>query len=202
MGWREEREAVASLRRGEIGGLETLVRRHHLRAVRAAYLMVGDRELAEEIVQSAFVKAYEGIGSFDPARPFGPWFSRIVINDSITAASQLKKTVSLDEFGGSTGLADPEPGPQERAERSDEDRRVRQALEDLPPTQRGAIVQRYFLGMSEAEMMRHEGSPAGTIKSRLHAARRNLSRILGPRLLATSTAERGAHDPREQNDAR
>ena len=85
------------------------MRRHHLRAVRAAYLMVGDRGLAEEIVQSAFVKAYERIGSFDPTRPFGPWFSRIVINDSITAASRRRKMVSLDELGESTGVADPEP---------------------------------------------------------------------------------------------
>jgi RNA polymerase sigma-70 factor, ECF subfamily len=202
LGGGEEREAVARLRRGEIGGLETLVRRHHLRAVRAAYLMVGDRGLAEEIVQSAFVKAYERIGSFDPARPFGPWFSRIVINDSITAASRARKSVSLDELGESTGVADPEPGPQERAERSDEDRRVRQALEDLPPAQRGAVVQRYFLGMSEAEMAQHEGAPPGTIKSRLHAARRSLSRLLGPRPTAESTVERPARSPREAKDAR
>jgi RNA polymerase sigma-70 factor (ECF subfamily) len=137
LGGREEREAVARLKRGEIGGLETLVRRHHLRAVRAAYLVVGDRGLAEEIAQSAFVKAYERIGSFDPSRPFGPWFSRIVINDSITVASGRKKTVYLDELRGPTGLLDPEPGPQERAERSDEERRVRRALEELPPAQRG-----------------------------------------------------------------
>ncbi len=54
------------------------------------------------------------------------------------------------------------------------------ALEKLPPAQRAAIVQRYYLGLSEGEMARMGGSPVGTIKWRLHAARRRLSKLLRP----------------------
>jgi RNA polymerase sigma-70 factor, ECF subfamily len=50
----------------------------------------------------------------------------------------------------------------------------------LPPAQRAAVIQRYYLGMSEAEMAGGGGSPPGTIKRRPHAARRKLSKLLRP----------------------
>jgi RNA polymerase sigma-70 factor, ECF subfamily len=68
----EERKAVERLKRGDVGGLEVLVSRYHTRAVRAAYLIVHDRSLAEDVTQGAFVRAYERIGRFDADRPFGP----------------------------------------------------------------------------------------------------------------------------------
>lgn len=61
----EEREAVERLKRGDIGGLEALVARHHARAVGAAYLVSRDRALAENVAQGAFVRAYEKIHRFD-----------------------------------------------------------------------------------------------------------------------------------------
>jgi DNA-directed RNA polymerase specialized sigma24 family protein len=59
-------------------------------------------------------------------------------------------------------------------------RRVWRALEELPPTQRAAIVQRYYLSMSEAEMAQSAESSPGTIKRRLHDARKGLSKLLRP----------------------
>ena len=55
-------------------------------------------------------------------------------------------------------------------------------MEELLPAQRAVIVQRYYLGMSEAEMAQSGGSPPGTIKSRLNAARKGLSKVLHPHL--------------------
>ena len=83
----EERRAVERLKTGDIGGLEALVRSHQTRAVRAAYLILRDRALAEDVVQAAFVRAYERIASFDEGRPFGPWFMKVVVNDAIKAAT-------------------------------------------------------------------------------------------------------------------
>ena len=56
------------------------------RAIRAAYLIVRDRALAEDLVQTAFLRAYDRIGQFDPSRPFAPWFLRSVVNDAVKAA--------------------------------------------------------------------------------------------------------------------
>jgi RNA polymerase sigma-70 factor, ECF subfamily len=197
----EERAAVERLKRGDNGGLEVLVRRHQARAVQAAYLIVRARALAEDIAQDAFVRAYERIGQFEAERPFGPWFMRIVVNDAVKAASRGKRrrerTIPFEEGDDAPAswLMDPETGPQELAEEAEARRRVWKAMEKLPPAQRAAVVQRYYLGISEAEMAQSGGSPPGTIGWRLHAARKALSRMLRPwsRAEATSaTPERPA----------
>lgn len=185
----DERRSIERLKGGDPGGLEALVKAHQVRAVRAAYLICRDRALAEDVVQSAFVKVYERIGQYDASRPFAPWFTKIVVNDAIKAASRRERTVRYDSDDDPTALlADPGTGPHDLAEEAEERRRVWAALEKLPPAQRAAIVQRYYLGMSEAEMARGEASPTGTIKWRLHAARKRLSGLLKPQLRAETPA--------------
>lgn len=182
----DERRAIARLKQGDVGGLEVLVRSHQTRAVRAAYLIVRDRALAEDVVQAAFVRAYEKIAHFDESRPFGPWFMKVVVNDATKAASRRERTVSYEDESDDpmVQLTDTQTGPHELAEESEERRRVWAALEKLPPAQRAAVVQRYYLGMSEAEMAAKNSSPPGTIKWRLHAARKRLSKLLRPEFRA------------------
>src|SRR3954447_3720450 len=114
----DERDAVARLQRGDIGGLETLVRLYQVRAVRVAYLITRDAALADDIMQTAFLRAYERIGQFDATRSFGPWFLRGVVNDAVKATARGARQVSLDGFGrdgtGPPGaaLADEQPGPE------------------------------------------------------------------------------------------
>jgi RNA polymerase sigma-70 factor (ECF subfamily) len=172
----DEREAVARLQRGDIGGLEVLVRRYQLRAVRAAYGVTRDRALAEDVVQAAFIRAYERIDQFDPARPFGPWFLRAVLNDAIKVATRRERQVPIDALDESRAHQGPDVG-WEAAETAGE---VWAALGALPPAQRAVLVQRYVLGLSEAEMAAAHARPPGTIKSRLHAARGRLRTLLRP----------------------
>jgi RNA polymerase sigma-70 factor (ECF subfamily) len=177
----DERRAIERLKQGDIGGLEVLVRRYQARAVQAAYLICRDRALAEDVAQNAFVRAYEGIGRFDAKRPFGPWFMKVVLNDAVKTAARREQTLTLAEADASASwLMDPERGPEELAEEAEVRRRVWEAIKKLSPAQRAVIVQRYYLGMSEAEMAQSRGSPPGTIGWRLHAARKALSRKLHP----------------------
>ena len=188
----EEREAVERLRSGDIGGLEALVKVHQTRALRAAYLITRDRASAEDVVQGAFLRSYERAGQLDPQRLFGPWFARVVVNDAVKEAARRERTVPFLEGGAAAQaslLEDPGLGPQELAEAAEARRRVWAALGKLPPAQRAAVIQRYYLGMSEAEMAEGGDSPPGTVKWRLHAARRRLSRILRPRSRAQAYAE-------------
>jgi RNA polymerase sigma-70 factor (ECF subfamily) len=92
----DERAAVDRLKRGDVGGLEPLVDRHHTRAARAAYLVVRDGALAEDVAQDAFVRAFERIGSFDADRPFGPWFMKLVLNEAIAAARKRGRFASRE----------------------------------------------------------------------------------------------------------
>jgi RNA polymerase sigma-70 factor (ECF subfamily) len=181
----EEEDAIARLKLGKVGGLEVLVRRYQGQAVRAAYLVTRDRALAEDIAQAAFVRAYERIGQFDPARPFGPWFLRSVVNDAVKTASRRKCQVSLEDLTEAEDmlaelLVDPGPGPAALAEAAETRRAVWDALGRLPPPQRAAIVLRYYLGLSEAKMAATLTCPPGTVKSRLHAALQRLRVLLKP----------------------
>ncbi len=176
----EEREAIARLHRGDINGLEALVRTYQLPAVRAAYLITRDRPLAEDVVQAAFLRAYERIGHFDAERPFGPWFLRIVAHDAVKAAARQERQIPLEDSDPATShsLVDPEPGPEELVEWAETRQAVWAALAALPPASRAAIVQRYYLELGEAEMAATLARPAGTVKSRLHAARARLRLLL------------------------
>ncbi len=193
----EEQEAIARLKRGDVGGLEALVRQYQARAVRTAYLVTRDRALAEDIVQAAFLRAYERIGQFDAGRPFGPWFLRSVVNDAVKTATRRKRQVSLEagyageETSLANLLADPNPGPADLVEAAETRQAVWAALGKLPPAQRAAIVQRYYLGLSEAEMAGELACPPGTVKWRLHAARKRLRTLLRPLWPAASGSGRG-----------
>jgi RNA polymerase sigma-70 factor (ECF subfamily) len=167
-------EAIAQMQRGDIDGLEPLVRRYQVAAVRAAYLITRDRALAEDVAQAAFLRAYERIGQFDPARPFGPWFLRSVVNDALKVAARRERTVPWVD------AVAPLPGPSldEVLQTAETNAVVWAALGGLPPAQRTAIVLRYYLDLSEAEMADRLGVPPGTVKSRLHAARTRLRRLL------------------------
>jgi RNA polymerase sigma-70 factor, ECF subfamily len=78
-------------------------------------------------------------------------------------------SLSLEEV-----LADDAPGPEALAEQAEQRERLWQALGRLAPAQRAAVVQRTYLGLSEAEMAASDGIAAGTVKWRLHAARERL----------------------------
>ncbi len=180
----DDQEAIMRLQRGDIDGLETLVRRYQVRAVRSAYLITHNHALAEDIVQTVFIRAYERSRQIDPGRPFGPWFMRSVINDALKAVTREQRLVSLEPLAEATEatlerfLADPSADPCVLAERTETHHLVWQALEALSPAQRVAVVQRYYLDMTEAEMARSTRRPPGTIKSRLAAARERLRDLL------------------------
>lgn len=176
--------AIARLKDGDLSGLDALMAHYQLRAVRAAYLIVRDRATAEEIVQEAFVALPRKIHRFDGGRPFQPWFMRWVINDAIKASQRNQRLVSLngdtaeEENNLLAALMDPNPGPEAQVVQGEADQMVWGALEALPPQERAAVVMRYYLGYSEAEMSAELGRPAGTVKWLLHMARRRLRVLL------------------------
>lgn len=183
---RDIQAAIMRLKKGDIGGLESLVRAFQVKAVRTAYLITSDQGLAEDVVQAAFVRVYERIDQFDIHRPFQPWFMRIVTNAALQATKKQKRQISLDKDMTNAEvdlsfidlLADETPGPETQAEAEELRDTVQQALFALSPDQRAVIVLKYYLDYSEREMAEELQSPPGTIKWRLHAARKQLGVLL------------------------
>jgi RNA polymerase sigma-70 factor (ECF subfamily) len=179
----EDRTAISRIKQGEIDSLEHLVNRYQAQAVQAAYLILYDRALAEDVAQSAFVKAAERIHQFDEERPFAPWFFRIVVNDALKLAKRMKRNVSLDDLDEDAShlaslLADPTPQPEPWLEAKQVREHILEAIQSLPPEQRAVIVMRYFLDLSEADMSAKMERPLSTIKWWLRDARQRLRSLM------------------------
>lgn len=180
-----ERESISQLKEGDPQGLETLVKTYQQKAVRAAYLVVRDAALAEDVVEDAFLRAYERIHQFDSHKPFGPWFYQIVVNLARRAAKKertipFRSLTARDEQPLEPILVDSSPGPEEATEQAELRREIWAAISRLTPAQRAIIIQRYYLGYSLREIAQESGVPAGTLKWRLHAARKRLGKWLQP----------------------
>ncbi|NMB88999.1 MAG: sigma-70 family RNA polymerase sigma factor [Chloroflexi bacterium] len=179
----DELEAIELLKRGDLNGLEPLAKKYYFQAVRSSYLIVQDFGLAEDIVQSAFLSSSQKIYQLSSDR-FGPWFLRSVINASIKAANRQSRLLHLDahedEFTNQLKewLLDRQPLPEMMVERQELRRQIKTALGQLTPNQRGAVVLKYYLEMSEAEMSHSLGAPVSSIKWWLHIARRKLRQLL------------------------
>jgi RNA polymerase sigma-70 factor, ECF subfamily len=179
----EEKLAIARLKQGDLDGLEPLVKRYQVRAVSAAFLIVRDPKLAEDIVQDAFLRAAEKIDQFDESRPFGPWFLRSVINTATKAVRRQKRFIPLDAPDEETSrvadwLMDSSPQPELILETEETRKVVWKALGEVTAEQRAVIVMRHFLDMSEAEMTDELDRPLTTIRWRLKTGRNQLRKIL------------------------
>lgn len=174
-------DAIQRLKHGDIGGLEHLVLRYQVKAIRVAFLITHDEQQAEDVVQDTFLMIYQRIRSFDESRPFEPWFMRSVCHNAIKAAHRQARHMSLDT-GDSAALIDQlaelEDSPERQTEAIELQHRLWSALQRLSPRQRAAIVQRYYLGMDEREMSEELTVSRGTVKWLLNAARRRLRDLL------------------------
>jgi RNA polymerase sigma factor (sigma-70 family) len=168
VGGLEETELVGRARRGDVSAYEELVRRYQRIAHRTAYLIAGQAE-AEDAAQQAFVKAYRALDRFDPSRPFRPWLLRIVANEARNLRRSAGRRAGLELHLS----AEPEPvvSSQEHESMVRERRQaLLRAMGRLSDGDREVLGLRYFLDLSEAEMVEAMDVPAGTVKSRLSRA--------------------------------
>jgi len=185
----DEQQAIDSLKQGDISGLEDLVAYYQIKAIRTAYLITRDAQLAQDVVQDVFLHVYSSIGGFDPQRPFEPWFMRSVVNAALKAAQKATRQqlpASLSQQVRETDANEAwledwvleQESVETQIETSETDHRIWQAMQELSPRQRAVIVQRYFLEMSEREMALELGAAPGTVKWLLNAARQRLRKLL------------------------
>lgn len=172
-------DAIDRLKKGDIGGLETLVRRYQEQAIRIAVLITHEPALALDVVQDAFLRAYEQIRHFDPARPFAPWLFKIVANLAIRRV-QRRQPMSLDSDLDGALLLDLSADVEVCYEQTELEQHIRRALDTLPIEQRAAVVLRYLGGLKESEIAAELACPPGTVKWRLHRARERLRSWLRP----------------------
>lgn len=176
-------QAVRRLKSGDLTGLETLVNRYQKKAVRTAFLITQDEQLAEDVAQEVFVQIYRHIQNFDENRPFAPYLLRSISNGALNA---IEKTNRWVQFGAGANVervaallttASSVEDQVDYARLKDE---ITHALAALPARQRMVVIQRYYLGMNEQEMADSLSAPPGTIKWLLNNARQRLRNLLQP----------------------
>lgn len=176
----EDLQAIQTLKNGDIRGLETLVARYQQKAIRVAFLVTHDQTLAEDVVQETFMRLYRRIHQFDMSRPFEPYFLRSVVNASLNAVKNSNRHLSLDgDLEQVEGLLAQAASVESDVEYIQLKQELIAALARLEPRQRAAVVQRYYLEMTEKEMAAALDVPAGTVKWLLSTARAKIRALLG-----------------------
>lgn len=176
----DDLQAIRRLKRGDMGGLETLMERYQVKAARAAFLITHDEAAAQDVIQETFIRTYQRIHQFDETLPFEPYLMRSVINASLNAIRGSGKFTSLeDESGEVENLLDRAASVESQVESTQLQQEILNALSKLSPRQRAVVVQRYYLDMSEQEMAFELDAAPGTVKWLLNAARERLRHLLG-----------------------
>lgn len=180
-----EQELVARARGGDQDAFEQLVVDNQNKVYSLALRMTGDREEAADLAQEAFLKAWQGLPSFQGDSSFATWVYRLATNVCIDCLRRKKRrwevesALSLDdEEAAWAEPADLEQDPQRQLERSEASRAVARGLEALPDHHRQVLVMRELSGLSYQEIGQALGLDMGTVKSRIARSRLALRKIL------------------------
>jgi len=160
MRMRSDAKLVQLARRGSRDAAAELFSRHWRSAWRAAYVLSGRRELADDVAQDAFERAFAALARFDERRPFGPWLHRIVINRCLDLLRTERRMVAGDVELARIEWHDVASG----------DRDLLEAIAELSLQRRVVIVLRYGLGYTPTAIADLLDVPVGTVNSRLARA--------------------------------
>ena len=174
----QDAELVSRIREGDSEAFAVLYDRYKKRLFRTALAITDDQGGAEEILQDCFLKAYHSLSRIDCSAPLGPWLHRIAVNLSYNWVMKRRPWfVSVEEMIDRL-VAAPQLSPEHAYERKELHRRLHEAIDSLNIHHRLVVILFYLQGFSLTEIAYILECPVGTVKSRLHHARRALRRKL------------------------
>lgn len=182
-------ELVARAAAGSEAAYRELLDRYQRPVFSLVYRMVRDREEAEDLAQETFVRVFNNIGRYDSQWKFSSWIFKIANNLAIDTLRRRKlKTVSIDGApdaltadeteASSIQLASEDPDPEERLEAAELGDEIEQAIGELRPEYRTAILLRHVEGRPYEEIAQIMEIPLGTVKTYIHRARGELREAL------------------------
>jgi RNA polymerase sigma-70 factor (ECF subfamily) len=183
--------AVAQTLAGEREAYRVLVERHSAYVYRVAYRMTGNSHDAEEVVQEAFLRAYQKLQQFAGNANFGTWVYRIAANYAIDRLRQKKNEEARrdvparawedeTEIDPLSQVKDPAPSPERLAGNMQLAKRMKEALETLTPAERTAIVMRHWDGCGIDEIAQVLNSNNSATKNTVFRAVQKLRQALKP----------------------
>jgi RNA polymerase sigma-70 factor (ECF subfamily) len=200
----DDRRLIADCVNGRREAFGELVSRYHSRLYNAAVRLVDNLEDAADVVQDAFLTAYQSLFSFTGYTEFYTWLYRIAFNTAISLKRKQRTALSLDSPSAHyQGIEPDDPSEAARPglamERSEEEALVHTALARLSDEHRDVLVMKEIDGMKYEEIAEILGVPIGTIRSRLHRARLELRDVLVQMTgYDSDTGEGGAPTPQSR----
>ncbi len=177
-------EVTTRLRANKEELFESLLRETYNKAFHLALRLVGHAADAEDLVQESYLRAYRFFHRYDPRLPFTNWLYKIMTNthiDQMRRKGKLK-TVSLDEIHPETGalmdLPDSALTPEERVLSREFEADVQEALNQMTPEFRIAVLLADLEGLSYEEVSEIMGTSIGTVRSRIHRGRKQIRDFL------------------------
>lgn len=183
--------ATAAGGMSRVGEFEELMHKHQTSVYNAALRMTGNAEDAKDLAQDAFVRAYRAFDSYKKDTAFDKWLYRIVTNlfiDEVRKRKRRPETESYDapvrtnEGTMQRELPDYEADPLVVLDKASVDSRVSAALKALQPEFRMVVILCDIEGYSYEEIAQIMGTSIGTVRSRLHRARKALRESLIPHM--------------------
>ena len=190
---------IENLIEGDIAALETLFEKYKRMVYRVAIKITKNHEDANDVVQETFLKVYKSLNKFRMESSFETWLYRIVVNLSLNAVKRRKRRRELpidgfykkkttngfiaSEESVADKLKSQDDDPYIRVERKELRQAVTQAVDSLPPKQKVVIILYEFEGLKHSEIASILECSVGTVRSRLHYARKRLRELLEPYIL-------------------
>ncbi|WP_240470814.1 RNA polymerase sigma factor SigE [Haematomicrobium sanguinis] len=174
-------DSAAALPVSEVPTGEEIVRQHGAQVMRLAYRLTGNKHDAEDLAQEAFVRVIKSLDTFQPGT-MGGWLHRITTNLFLDQARR-KSRIRFDALLASddSRLSTDVGGPERSYELNNLDRDIIQALAELQPEYRAAVVLSDLEGFSYDEVATMLGIKLGTVRSRIHRGRVQLREKLAHR---------------------
>jgi RNA polymerase sigma-70 factor (ECF subfamily) len=176
----DDNRFIAECLAGDTAAFGELVRRHQDRLYNTVYRLVENSEDALDVVQEAFLNAYQSLGSFKGDSLFFTWLYRIAVNTAISLKRKKRVLARIPDRNGENGLEPADQSdlnqPGHAMERAEEERKLHRALNRLE--HRVVLVMKELEGHKYDDMAATLGVPIGTVRSRLHRARLELRELL------------------------
>jgi RNA polymerase sigma-70 factor (ECF subfamily) len=190
-GWADE-EIVRRVLQGDVVLFELLMRRHNQRIYRAIRSILRDDTESEDVMQEAYVRAYEHLAQFEGRAQFSTWLTRIAVNEALNRLRARGKLDPLDqqlnegEDGAMSEFQSHSPTPEVSASRNEVRDLLEEAIMTLPIAYRTVIVLRDVEEMSTTETAEVLSLTDSNVKVRLHRAHEMLRAELFARAGANS----------------
>jgi RNA polymerase sigma-70 factor, ECF subfamily len=172
-------EVVLRVRAGETCLYELLMRRYNQRLFRVIRSVILDDSEGEDVLQDAWVRAYEHLEQFENRASFATWITKIALYESLARVRKAKRFTTFEEHGEEILMDRSSAGnPEEQTLREELKHALGSAVDRLPETYRSVFVLRDVEGMSTAETGHCLELSAEAVKTRLHRSRAMLRRDL------------------------